>query len=121
MLQHLAARRQQRRPRSNHLSQRDQVVFIPSGAMQDQERPRALSRSALEAVNEGKAAHYAALSISSIGGSAASISRRRDSRNAGSLSSRPRRSTGSSTAKPGWSVAISNRIPPGSRKYTERK
>jgi catechol 2,3-dioxygenase-like lactoylglutathione lyase family enzyme len=33
-----------------------------------------------------------------------------------SFKSRPSDSTGSSTAKPGLSVAISNRMPPGSRK-----
>jgi len=49
-------------------------------------------------------------------GSMPSISLRRGSRKIGSSKSRPRASTGSSTANPGMSVAISNRTPPGSRK-----
>jgi hypothetical protein len=46
----------------------------------------------------------------------ASISLRRASRNGGSDSLRPSASTGSSAAKPGPSVAISNKTPLGSRK-----
>lgn len=46
----------------------------------------------------------------------ASISRRRPSRNGGNASLSPRRSSGSSAVNPGSSVAISNRIPFGSRK-----
>lgn len=50
------------------------------------------------------------------GFSRASISARRASRKGGSESRSPRASSGSSTANPGPSVAISNRLPPGSRK-----
>src|SRR5580700_10112445 len=51
----------------------------------------------------------------------ASIWARRDSRNGGSASFSPSVSIGSSVAKPGPSVAISNRMPLGSRKYRLRK
>ena len=50
------------------------------------------------------------------GGNRRSRSARRGSSQGGSLSDVPRRSSCSSTAKPGGSVAISNKIPPGSRK-----
>jgi hypothetical protein len=49
-------------------------------------------------------------------GSTASISPRCRSRNGGSFSVCPSEVTGSSAAKLGSSVAISNRTPPGSRK-----
>ena len=52
--------------------------------------------------------------------SPASICLRCGSRNGGSTSVSPSFSSGSSTAKPGPSVAISNRMPFGSRKYSER-
>ena len=52
----------------------------------------------------------------SIGTRPRSIASRRSSRNGGSDSRCPSVSNGSSTAKPGPSVAISNRLPPGSRK-----
>src|SRR5262249_25151496 len=50
------------------------------------------------------------------GGNRRSISARLGSSQGGSLSDVPRRSAVSSTANPGGSVAISNKIPPGSRK-----
>jgi len=49
-----------------------------------------------------------------------SISARLGSRNGGSASFSPSVSIGSSVAKPGPSVAISNRMPFGSRKYRLR-
>src|SRR5436190_17795592 len=101
MLQHLAARRKQRRSWRNHFAERDQVVFVATCAVQDQQRTPVRTRAALEAVNETELCHQAALSTSSMGGSAASISFRWDSRKGGSFSARPRLSTGSSTAKPG--------------------
>lgn len=52
----------------------------------------------------------------SSGFSPASIFARRDSRNGGKDSASPMVSNGSSTANPGVSEAISNRLPPGSRK-----
>ncbi|MEA2837319.1 MAG: hypothetical protein QOD89_1869, partial [Bradyrhizobium sp.] len=61
-------------------------------------------------------AHYLAS-----GFSPASISARRGSRNGGSASFSPSVWIGSSVAKPGPSVAISNRMPFGSRKYRLRK
>jgi hypothetical protein len=56
-----------------------------------------------------------------IGFSPASIAARRGSRNGGSASFSPSVAIGSSVAKPGPSVAISNRMPFGSRKYRLRK
>ena len=56
-----------------------------------------------------------------IGFSPASICARRGSRNGGSASFSPSVSIGSTVAKPGPSVAISNRMPLGSRKYRLRK
>src|SRR5215831_2908101 len=50
------------------------------------------------------------------GGNRRSMSARLGSSQGGSLSDVPRRSAVSSTANPGGSVAISNKIPPGSRK-----
>src|SRR5262249_15365633 len=50
------------------------------------------------------------------GGNRRSISARLGSSQGGSLSDVPRQSASSSTANPGGSVAISNKIPPGSRK-----
>src|SRR5262249_59633963 len=55
------------------------------------------------------------------GGSAATISARRDSYQGGNLIALPSVSFGSSTVNPGSSVAISNNTPPGSRKKTQRK
>ena len=70
----------------------------------------------LEAMSEGQGVdHQADCSAVSSSGTA-SISLRRGSRKGGSFNSRPNNSTASSTAKPGLSVAISNRMPPGSRK-----
>ena len=57
-----------------------------------------------------------ALFLYPIGFSPASISFRRGSRNGGSASFSPSASIGSSVANPGPSVAISNRMPFGSRK-----
>src|ERR1700732_3848480 len=103
VLQDLTAWRKQRRAGSDHLAERHQVVFVSSGAMQDEQRPRLRPRAALKAVSERELGHHAAFSTFSIGGSAASLSRRCESRNGGSLSSRPSVATGSSTAKPGRS------------------
>src|SRR5262249_10166086 len=116
VLQHLAARGQERRAGRNHLAERKEVGFVTAGSVQDQEGTRRGLRPRLETVDEREASHHAALSTPASGGSAASISARRTSRNGGSLRSRPSVATGSSTVKPGWSVAISNRMPPGSRK-----
>lgn len=57
-----------------------------------------------------------ACAAQSSGFSPASIEARRPSRKGGSARLVPRLSSGSSTANPGPSVAISNRLPPGSRK-----
>src|SRR5262249_30803509 len=114
--QDLAARREQRRAGRDHAAERHEVVLVAAGAVQKKQRARVRALAGRKAMAERKLGHQAALSAWSIGGSTASISRRRGSRTGGSLSVCPRLATGSSTAKPGWSVAISNRMPPGSRK-----
>src|SRR5206468_10780643 len=121
VLQHLAARSKQRRAGSHHFAQRQQIVFIAAGAVQEKQRLRAGARTGLETVNERELGHPGAFSVCSRRGSAASMSRRRASRKDGSSRSRPKLANGSSTMKPGRSVAISKRMPPGSRKYTDRK
>jgi hypothetical protein len=90
-----------------------QIVFVTAGAVQKEERCRSLPCARLEAGHQRRRRHHAKTSI---GGNAASISLLRASRKPGSFSEVPSASTGSSTAKPGMSVAISNRTPPGSRK-----
>ena len=64
----------------------------------------------------GFAALYPSYEVYEIGFSPASIAARRGSRNGGSASFSPSVSIGSSVAKPGPSVAISNKMPLGSRK-----
>ncbi len=113
VLQHLAARRKQRRIRGNRAAKREEIVFVTAGAVQKEEWCRSWPCARLEAVNERQRGHHA---NASIGGNAASISLLRGSRKPGSFNELPSKSTGSSIAKPGMSVAISNRTPPGSRK-----
>src|SRR5262249_49880966 len=91
-----------------------QIVLIAAGPMKKQERWSFRIPGRLEAMNEIGHGHHAA--SFSRGGNTFSISARCGSRNAGNLSDWPKEATGSSTAKPGMSVAISNRTPPGSRK-----
>ena len=87
------------------------IVFAAASTVQEKKRDTPPLRRH-EAVGEF-VRHDAAFSRT---GSKPSISLRRGSRKFGSSKSRPRASTGSSTANPGISVAISNRTPPGSRK-----
>src|SRR5580700_1169767 len=115
VFQDFAARRQQRRRRRDHAAERDKIVLVAAGAVQQQQRPRVGPGACFKAMNEGQG-HQAVRSSACNSGSTASISLRRASRNGGSFKSWPSVSTGSSTAKPGTSVAISNRMPPGSRK-----
>ena len=74
------------------------------------ERHRSLSRRSRRRTGVTDAAYR------SSGFSPASMAARRCSRNGGSARVSPKDSSGSSVAKPGPSVAISNRTPPGSRK-----
>src|SRR5262245_31381225 len=111
---HLAARREQRRAGRNQPAKLQQVVLVAAGAVQQQEGRGFEPGARLEAMNEVQMlVHQAALSSD---GSTPSICLRCGSRNGGSFRSWPSVATGSSTAKPGMSVAISNRMPPGSRK-----
>src|SRR5580700_1864121 len=115
VFQHFAARRKQRSGRRDHAAERDEVVLVAAGAVQQQQRARIGLGTFFKAMNEGQG-HQAVRSAACRSGNTASISLRRASRNGGSFRSWPSVSTGSSTAKPGTSVAISNRMPPGSRK-----
>jgi hypothetical protein len=112
VLEHASARREQRRVRRNHGSKLQQIVLVPASSVKEQERRCCSLLFGLEAIDEFLC-HDAA---SSRRGSTPSISLRCGSRNFGNFNSRPSVSNGSSTAKPGMSVAISNRTPPGSRK-----
>src|ERR1700692_1344636 len=115
VFQNFSARRKQRNCRREQPAERDEVVLVASGAVQQQQRTRIWLGAFFKAMNKGQG-HQAVRSVACSSGSRASISLRRASRNGGSFKSRPSVSTGSSTAKPGASVAISNRMPPGSRK-----
>src|SRR5260370_34954212 len=105
----VSPRRQQRRIRRHHGSELQEIVFVAASTVQEKERRRSFPLRRHEAVGEF-ACHDAAFSRT---GSTPSISLRRGSRKFGSSKSRPRASTGSSTANPGRSVAISKRTPPG--------
>src|ERR1700730_1101875 len=115
VFQDFSARRKQRRVRRDHATERDEIVLVATGAVQQQHRARIGLGAFFKAMSEGQR-HQAVRSAACRSGSTASISLRRASRNGGSFRSWPSVSTGSSTAKPGASVAISNRMPPGSRK-----
>ena len=88
----------------------------------DEERVAAIEATrAVTSRPAGRVSESANPPLHSIGFSPASISARRGSRNGGSASFSPSVAIGSSVAKPGPSVAISNRMPLGSRKYRLRK
>ena len=77
---------------------------------------RGLGGEPLPATPVGRAPARYVLTAEPSRGSARSISARRGSSQGGRMSRSPRVSVGSSTAKPGPSVATSKRAPPGSRK-----
>ena len=113
VLEHLAARRQQRRTGAPPCAR------ARSG--RSRRRPcRGAGGAAvpgfLPPVRNGGYATADCSSPHATSGSCASMSRRFASRNGGSLSAWPRLAGASSISKPGPSVAISNRTPPGSRK-----
>src|ERR1700722_7569706 len=125
--EHVAARREERRPRRNRATKRDKIGFVAARSMKQEKRRTAWVGAGLEAMNIGQLGRHHRLPRSigrckvrlmgySSFGSAASIAGRRPSRNGGSLSASPSESGDSSTAKPGGSVAISNNTRPGSRK-----
>lgn len=130
-----AARREQGGLRRDHAAEGEEVVFVAAGPVQEQQGTRGVG-TGLEAVDEAggilghdgltadgarsrparmRGGHDGVAAQATLGRTA-SISARCGSRPAGSLSAWPRASIGSSTAKPGASVAISNSTPPGSRK-----
>ena len=116
----------------------DQALYVAKGAGRNRvvawRAARPLTSPARESVGRGGrptgrwsgiAGFYPSLVSTSMpapaptggrGCSPASISARRPSRKGGRASRSPRCAASSSVAKPGPSVAISNRIPPGSRK-----
>ena len=117
-LEHLAARTEQRRLGSELAAEVDQLVLVAARAVQQQQRRRAAAR--LEAVDERlDAAHSGSgrhARMSGSGVSTGSMRSRRCSNAGGSERCSPSDSSGSSTVKPGPSVAISKSTPPGSRK-----
>ena len=83
MFEHLAARRQQRRSRRDHLAELQQVVLIATGAMKQKQGRGSAPLARREAMDEGQVvAHHA---TSPIGGRTSSISFRWASRNFGSF------------------------------------
>ena len=117
-LEHLAARAQQRGRRRELTTEVDELVLVASGAVQQQERRRAAAR--LVAVDERLGGAHAGSGrharMSGSGVSTGSMRSRRCSKAGGSERCSPSDSSGSSTVKPGPSVAISKSTPPGSRK-----
>src|SRR6185503_6310885 len=113
LLEDLSARAENGRAR-REVAERHHVVLVAAGAVQQQERRRAGRRGRLEHMMEAEIRHYATGIVS--GGSTRSICGREASNHGGSTSDSPRCAGSSSTAKPGPSVAISNRTPPGSLK-----
>ena len=112
-LEHVAPRTQERRAGREHLAERDEIVLVAAGAVQHQERGRPGNRRLLETVG---VAQLGRIHGACTGGSSTSSFARIGSIHGGSLSAVPSDASGSSNAKPGASVAISNNTPPGSWK-----
>src|SRR5207253_3171494 len=110
---------EQSRAGQHRLPERDEIVLVAARAVQQKQCRCVRARlRGNEAMNESQVRAHAAVSSFVFSGlSPASISARRPSRNGGSDSFSPSVSSGSSVAKPGPSVAISKRMPFGSRKY----
>ena len=102
------------------ITQRQQVVLVATGAVQQQQRRSRRGivggQEDMRPIKTGLLGVHGMSMSSCSGGSAAAICARLGSSQGGSLRLRPSSSNGSSTAKPGASVAISNNTPPGSRK-----
>jgi hypothetical protein len=122
VLEHRAARGQHRGAGNQRPPEAEQVVLVATRAVQQQQglalesRPPHV-RPGTEAGACG--AHELPATGSSStrnAGRTCSICSRLGSSQGGSLRWRPSSSRGSSTSKPGWSVAISKSTPPGSRK-----
>src|SRR5215213_1554784 len=119
VLQHCPAYREHCRTGRQLVPQRQQVVLVSAGPVQQQQRRsgRGLVRPLkdVRSVETCFRAHGTSMSSWS-GGREAAICWRFGSSHGGNLRLRPSSSSGSSTEKPGASVAISNNTPPGSRK-----
>src|SRR5262245_61231977 len=120
VLQDCAAYREHRSPGRKMITKRQQVVFVATRTVQQQQRrPRCAfigRQENMRSIETGLLACHGMSMSSCSGGSAAAICSRLGSSQGGNLRLRPSSSNGSSTAKPGASVAISNSTPPGSRK-----
>jgi hypothetical protein len=102
-----------------HVEQGEEVVLVGSTAVQEHERALRLpTRRWADAVGEPVERHdrRASVRVSGSGVSTPARRSRKCSYAGGRASLSPRVSSGSSTANPGPSVAISNRTPLGSRK-----
>src|SRR5277367_3019117 len=97
--EHVPARRDERRPGGDLAAERQHVGFVAARSMEKENRRKARVDPRLEAMDVGECARHQWFP-----------------RDGGNLSARPSESMGSSTAKPGGSVAISNSTRPGSRK-----
>ena len=94
--------------------ERDEVVLATAGPVQGQHR---VGLARVEAVGEPEIPRAHPLTAGTRRGGSTSSSRSRcGSSQGGSFRLSPSRSGSSSAAKPGGSVAISKRTPPGSRK-----
>src|SRR5829696_5741499 len=99
------------------LAEWDQVFLVTARAVQGQERRTGLIVAGEVAMVEAEVrGHTLSPDGTCKGGSTSSSLSRRVSSQGGSLRCVPSSDSSSSTAKPGGSVAISNRTPPGSRK-----
>ena len=119
VLQYRPAYREHRRTGRQMIAQRQQVVLVATSAVQEQQRRARRGivggQEDVRPIETPLGVHGMSMSSWS-GGSAAAICSRLGSSQGGNLRLRPSSSSGSSTAKPGTSVAISNNTPPGSRK-----
>jgi SAM-dependent methyltransferase len=117
VLKNLAAWAEQRGRRVEAAPKRNQIVFRAAGSMEEKERARRLAGN--EDVTKG-GWRFGIHSFTPFGrvmaGSTASMRARERSIQAGRRRWLPNSASDSSVIKPGRSVAISKRIPPGSRK-----
>ena len=119
VLQHGPAHRQHGGTRGQLVPQRQQVVLVAAGAVQQEQRRT--GRLAVRGQEDVRPVELGDRSRNVDVELAAAAGRRRSARGrapatGGSFRCRPSSSNGSSTSKPGASVAISNSTPPGSRK-----
>ena len=110
----LAAWGQQSRTRSQGPPQRQQIVLVGAGAVQQHQRGCVRGRGRFQDVFE--VLHGSGHRFTFSSGRCAAICSRRGSSHGGSFKACPSSSKGSSWSKPGPSVAISSSTPPGSRK-----